>query len=435
MRKVAFHTLGCKVNQYETEAMEELFENREYEIVKDDEIADIYIINTCTVTNFGDRKSRQFIRRAKRLNPNSTIAVVGCYSQISPDEVEKIEGVDIIIGTTQREKIVDLCEKSIFEGEKINIVEDISRHKDFDNLNIVDIKEKTRANIKIQDGCNQFCSYCIIPYARGPVRSRELSNTIEQCIRLRDTGFKEIVLTGIHIASYGKDLGDLGLIDVIEEISKIQGIERIRLSSIEPTLIDENFMKRAIETGKLCDHFHLSLQSGSDTVLKRMNRKYSTREYKDIVNTIRKYMPNAGITTDIIVGFPGETDMEFEETCNFVKEIGFSKIHVFKYSKRQGTVASRFENQIHGSIKQSRSERLISLGQELSDNFNEKFLGKELKVLFEEGNKENLDFMEGYTTNYIRVKARGDKKIQGQILNTKLLKKEKEYLLGKIEEF
>ena len=435
MRKVAFHTLGCKVNQYETEAMEELFENRDYKIVRDGEKADIYIINTCTVTNFGDRKSRQFIRRAKKLNPNSIIAVVGCYSQISPDEVEKIEGVDVIIGTSQRERIVDLCEEAKSKEEKINIVEDISKHRDFDNLNIVDIKEKTRANIKIQDGCSQFCSYCIIPYARGPIRSRDLSNIIEECIRLRDAGFKEIVLTGIHIASYGKDIGDLGLIDVIEEISKIEGIERIRLSSIEPTLIDADFMKRAVETGKLCDHFHLSLQSGSDIVLKRMNRKYTTEEYKNIVNIIRKYMPDAGITTDVIVGFPGETDEEFEETYNFVKEIGFSKIHVFKYSPREGTVASKMDNQIHGEIKQNRSERLIALGEELSNNFNESFLGKEFMVLYEEESKENPDFMEGYTTNYIRVKTKADKNTPGKILNTKLIEIEKEYLLGKIEEF
>ncbi|NMB09011.1 MAG: tRNA (N(6)-L-threonylcarbamoyladenosine(37)-C(2))-methylthiotransferase MtaB [Tissierellia bacterium] len=434
MNKVAFHTLGCKVNQYETEAMEELFERHGYKIVGNDEIADIYVINTCTVTNFGDKKSRQFIRRAKKLNPNSTIAVVGCYSQISPDEVERIEGVDVIIGTTQRDKVVDLCEKAILEGKKINIVGNINRRKDFENLKIVDIKEKTRANIKIQDGCNQFCSYCIIPYARGPIRSRELSDIIEECIRLRDAGFKEIVLTGIHIASYGKDIGDLSLIDVIEEISKIQGIERIRLSSIEPTLINEEFMTRAVKTGKLCDHFHLSLQSGSDTVLKRMNRKYTTEEYKNIVKIIRKHMPNAGITTDVIVGFPGETDNEFEETYNFVKEIGFSRIHVFKYSPRQGTVASKFKNQIHGDVKQVRSERLISLGEELSNNFNENFVGKELKVLYEENSKEDQNFMEGYTTNYIRVKAKGSEKIQGLILNTKLTKKENEYLIGKIEE-
>ncbi len=434
MKKVGFHTLGCKVNQYETEAMEELFENKGYEIVNSDGVADIYVINTCTVTNFGDRKSRQFIRRAKKLNPNSIIAVVGCYSQISPEEVEKIDGVDVIIGTSQREKIVDLCEEAILKDGKINIVEDISQHMDFENLNIVDIKEKTRANIKIQDGCNQFCSYCIIPYARGPIRSRKLSDIIEESKRLRDSGFKEIILTGIHIASYGKDINGHRLIDVIEEIGKIHGIERIRLSSIEPTLIDQEFMERAVKTNKLCDHFHLSLQSGSDTVLKRMNRKYTTEEYKNIVKIIRNYMPDAGITTDIIVGFPGETDEEFEETYNFVKDIGFSRIHVFKYSPREGTAASRFRDQIHGNIKQTRSEALISLGDSLTNSFNEKFIGEKLQVLFEESSTENPSIMEGYTTNYIRVKSQGTEEMKGEILPIRLINKENDFLIGKIEE-
>lgn len=434
MSRVRFHTLGCKVNQYETEAMEELFENKGYEIASSDEIADIYVINTCTVTNLGDRKSRQFIRRAKKLNPDSIIAVVGCYSQISPEEVEKIDGVDIIIGTTQRKKIVDLCEEAASKNGKINIVENISEYKDFEDLNIVDIKEKTRANIKIQEGCNQFCSYCIIPYARGPIRSRELSDIIEESERLRDSGFKEIILTGIHIASYGKDFNGPELIDVIEEIGKIDGIERIRLSSIEPTLIDEEFMERGLKTKKLCDHFHLSLQSGCDAVLKRMNRKYSTEEYKKIVKLIRKYMPNAGITTDIIVGFPGETDEEFEETYDFVKDIGFSKIHVFKYSSREGTAASKFNDQIHGNIKQTRSETLISLGDSLMNSFNEKFTGEKLQVLFEESSKEDVGFMEGYTTNYIRVKCQASEKIKGKILPVRLIGIENDFLLGKIEE-
>lgn len=433
MKKVAFHTLGCKVNQYETEAMEELFKNKGYKIVNSSNIADIYIINTCTVTNFGDKKSRQFIRKAKRLNPDSTIVVVGCYSQVSPEEVEKIHGVDVIIGTSERDKIVQLCEEAIEKGEKINIVKDISRQKDFEDLNIADIKEKTRAYIKIQDGCNQYCSYCIIPYARGPIRSRELKNIIKECERLRDAGFKEIVLTGIHIASYGKDLGDIRLIDVIEEISKIPNIERIRLSSIEPTLIDDEFMKRALATGKLCDHFHLSLQSGSDSVLKRMNRKYTTSQYKEIVSLIRKYMPNAGITTDIIVGFPGETEEEFRETCDFVKEIGFSRIHVFKYSPREGTVASRLKDQIHGDIKQARSDKLIALGGELSRQFSQKFLGKELEVLYEENSKNDVGKIEGYTTNYIRVKAKGDEGIQGKILNTYFIESKDGNLIGEIK--
>lgn len=431
MTKVAFHTLGCKVNQYETEAMEELFKKRGYEVVLPDDIADIYIINTCTVTNLGDRKSRQFIRRAKKLNEESIIAVVGCYSQTAPDEVEKIEDVDIIIGTTDREKIVDLCEEVKRTKKRINIVRNIKSYKQFEDLSIDNVKSKTRAYIKIQDGCNQYCSYCIIPYARGPIRSRKIENIISEAEKLAQANFKEVILTGIHVASYGKDLKNISLLDVIEQISKVDGIERIRLSSMEPTFIDENFMKSAVEIKKLCDHFHLSLQSGSDSVLKRMNRKYTTNEYRKIVELIRNYMPNAGITTDIIVGFPGETEEEFYETYNFVKEIGFSRIHVFKYSPRKGTPASKFSNQIHGNIKHRRSEELIHLGNELMDAFNERFIDKTVDVLFEE---EKDGFFEGYTTNYIRVKVESNKNIQGEILPVKIIGKENDILIGKIEE-
>ncbi|CCQ97390.1 Threonylcarbamoyladenosine tRNA methylthiotransferase MtaB [[Clostridium] ultunense Esp] len=431
MRKVAFYTLGCKVNQYETEAMEELFEKRGYEIVDSDKDADIYVINTCTVTNLGDRKSRQFIRRAKKANANSIIAAVGCYSQVAPEEVEAIEGVDIVIGTTDRNSIVDLCEEAKNKNKKINIVKSIKGHKEFENLNIADLKSKTRAYIKIQEGCNQFCSYCIIPYARGPIRSRDLEGIINESKRLAKAGFKEVILTGIHVTSYGKDFQDLTLVDVIEEISKIDGIERIRLSSIEPRFVNEKFMQRAVNSKKLCDHFHLSLQSGSNTVLKRMNRKYTTSQYKDIVNLIREYMPDAGITTDIIVGFPGETAEEFEETYNYVKDIHFSRIHVFKYSPRKGTPASRFKDQIHGNIKQERSEKLILLGEELMESFNKKYIDKTLPVLFEEGEK---GWMEGYTTNYIRIKAQAGDEIRGKILPVKIVDKENDFLIGKIEE-
>lgn len=435
MKKVAFYTLGCKVNQYETEAMEELFEKRGYNIVVNHDIADIYVINTCTVTNLGDRKSRQFIRRAKKSNKNSIIAVVGCYSQVASDEVEKIEGVDIVIGTAHRDRIVDLCEEAISNNKKINIVKDIRGYKDFENLNIEDVKSKTRAYIKIQDGCNQFCSYCIIPYARGPIRSRDLEDIIEETKRLSEVGFKEIILTGIHVASYGKDLGSLTLLDVIEEVAKVDGIERIRLSSIEPTLIDSRFMERALNTNKLCDHFHLSLQSGSDTVLKRMNRNYTTEQYRKIVELIRSYMPHVGITTDIIVGFPGETDMEFQQTYDFVEEMGFSRVHVFKYSPRKGTPASRLKDQVHGKLKSHRSDKLITLGDRLMEDFNNRFLGKTLEVLFEENSKDHIGFMEGYTTNYIRVKVRSEDSVRGKILPVNIIDIEDDILIGKIEEF
>ncbi len=430
MDKVAFYTLGCKVNQYETEAMEEIFEKKGYTIVNEDDIADIYVINTCTVTNLSDRKSRQFISRAKKLNKDAIIAVVGCYSQVSPDEVSKIEGVDVVIGTTDRNRILELCEKVKEDNEKINIVRNVKTQKEFETINIDDIKSKTRAYIKIQDGCNQFCSYCIIPYARGPIRSRSLDDIIKETKKLAYGGFKEVVLTGIHVASYGKDIDKIPLTKVLEEVGKVDGIERIRLSSLEPTLIDEDFMKSIVKIGKVCDHFHLSLQSGSDTVLKRMNRKYTTAEYRDIVNLIRKYMPKAGITTDIIVGFPGETEEEFNETLEFVKEIGFSRIHVFKYSPRRGTPAAKYESQIDGNIKNIRSERLIALGEELMLEFNKKMLDSTLSVLFEEESKNEKGYIEGYTTNYVRVKSKKDPSTIGKIVDVKIKMAKNDFLLG-----
>ncbi len=433
MKTVAFHTLGCKVNQYETEAMEELFEKKGYSIVDGDELADIYVINTCTVTNLSDRKSRQFIRKAKKLNGNPIIAVVGCYSQVSPEEVEKIDGVDVIIGTSERNRIVELCEEAKRNSKKINIVRDIKKYKKFDKINIDEIKSKSRAYIKIQDGCNQFCSYCIIPYARGPIRSRAYDEIISETQKLADANFKEIVLTGIHVASYGKDLDKLPLIQVIKGIGNIRGIERIRLSSLEPTLIDDDFMKELVDIGKVCDHFHLSLQSGSNSVLKRMNRKYTKELYREKVDIIRKYMPDAGLTTDIIVGFPGETEEEFNETYNFVKDILFSRIHVFKYSPRKGTPAAKYENQIDGNIKGNRSDMLINLGNELTRKFNEKFINKNLDVLFEEVNNDIENSYEGYTNNYIRTRVISDNPIIGEIKNVKIVNSAGELLIGSIE--
>ena len=435
MKTVAFYTLGCKVNQYETEAMEELFETNGYKIVSTDEVADVYVINTCTVTNLGDRKSRQVIRRAKRLNEGSTIAVVGCYSQVAPEEVFSIEGVDVVIGTTDRNRIVELCEEVKENRSRINAVRDLKGIKDFEELNIDEIKSRTRAYIKIQEGCNQFCTYCIIPYARGPIRSRNLESIIDESNRLAKAGFKEIILTGIHVASYGKEKGETNLLDVIKEVSKVEGIQRIRLSSIEPTLITEEFMKSIVQLPKVCDHFHLSLQSGSDSILKKMNRKYTTSQYRKIVDIIRKYMPDAGITTDIIVGFPGETEEEFNETYNFVKEIGFSRIHVFKYSPRKGTPASKFNNQINGNIKHERSEKLIELGNSLTREFNRKFIGETLEVLFEEEHEGDSSFVEGYTTNYIRVLLKHDISIKGKIVPIKMIELYNEKLIGEIKEF
>lgn len=431
-KTVSIFTLGCKVNQYETEAMAELFENNGYDIVDEDENADVYVINTCTITNLGDRKSRQFIRRAKNKNPDAVIAVVGCYAQTSPDEVMSIEEVDLVIGTKDRNRIVELSQQVKENREKINIVADIMEQREFEEMEIDDIEGRTRAFLKIQDGCNQYCSYCIIPYARGPIRSRKLDNILSEVEKLVKKGFKEVVLTGIHVASYGKDIGEIRLIDIIEKVHEISGIERIRLSSIEPTIMTKDFLDRIIKLPKVCDHFHLSLQSGSNSVLKRMNRKYTTEEYKKIVELIREYMPNVGITTDIIVGFPEETEEEFDETCRFVEEIGFSRIHVFPYSPRKGTPAAKHKNQIPGDIKHQRSKKLIKIGEENTIKFINRFIGSTLDVLFEEESKQGSEFIEGYTTNYIRVLSKSSTSLEGEILPVRLEISEGENLIGKI---
>lgn len=414
MDRVTFHTLGCKVNQYETEAMMELFKNKGYTIVSEEDFADIYVINTCTVTNMSDRKSRQFIRKAKKINPDCLVAVVGCYSQVSPEEVENIEGVDVIIGTNNRNMIVELCEESKNTGEKINKVITSNQLRSFEEIKINTIESKTRAYLKVQDGCNQYCSYCIIPYARGPVRSREYLEVEREVKKLAKNGFKEIVLTGIHIASYGKDLEAIDLKKLIYNLSFIEGIQRIRLSSIEPNIIDEEFMKIAYNTKKVCDHFHLSLQSGSDTVLSRMNRKYNTAEYYEKVDLIRKYFPNAGITTDVIVGFPGETDEEFKQTLEFVQKIGFSKIHVFKFSPRKGTKAYSMKDQVPSSIKEERSKILIDVSDSMMKDFNKKLIGCKADVLFE-SKFQGEGLYEGYTTNYVRVFKKSESDLVGQI--------------------
>ena len=430
-KKVAFLTLGCKVNQYETEAMTELFLNNDYNIVSSDEFSDVYVINTCTVTNLSDKKSRQFIRRSRNKNSEAVIAVVGCYSQVSPEEIAKIEEVDIILGTDNRNKLVEICEEFMKDKNKVNLVRDIMKVREFEELRIDDVEGKTRAFLKVQDGCNQYCSYCIIPYARGSIRSRKMDSIVREVKRLAQAGFKEVVLTGIHIASYGKDLGDERLIDLIEAIHETEGLERIRLGSLEPTLITDDFMKRLSSLKKVCNHFHLSLQSGSDTVLQRMNRKYTTDEYKSIVGTIRQYMSDVAFTTDIIVGFPEETEQEFLETCEFVKSIGFSKVHVFQYSPRKGTPAAELK-QLDGNIKHDRSKSLISLSENLTKEFNERFIGDQLNVLFENKSKFKENHVEGYTTNYIRVICIGDESLEGLIKLVDIDSTHKESLIGTI---
>ena len=397
MKKAAFYTLGCKVNQYETNAMIEKFRNANYKIVEYEEFADVYIVNTCTVTNMSDRKSRQILRRAKEINPNAILCAVGCYAQVAKNELAKMDEIDLILGNNDKKHILSKIEE--FEKEKVKQyqVSNMLDERNYTEWNTVAYTDKARAEIKIQDGCDRYCTYCIIPYARGPVRSRLLEDVCNEVTKIAKTGIKEIVITGIHISSYGKDLKeDIALIDLLEEIDKIDGIERIRLGSLEPLIITEEFVARLGKLKKVCNHFHLSLQSGCDTTLERMNRRYTTMEFRKIVEILRKNIAEVALTTDIIVGFPGETDKEFEITYNFLKEIKFSKMHVFKYSPRKGTKAASFPNQINGKIKDERSERLIALSLENEKEFAAQYVGKEIEVLFE-------NEYEGHTTNYIEV--------------------------------
>ena len=394
-------TLGCKVNQYESEAVEELFIQKGHKKAKEN--ADIYVINTCTVTNMSDRKSRQMISKARKDNPQAIIAVMGCYSQVKPEEVAKIEGVDIVLGSRNKENVVELCEEILENKGALDKIIAPSESKTFEELQISNQSEMTRAYIKIQDGCNMYCSYCLIPYARGNIVSREIPDIVSESQRLADNGFKEIVLTGIHVASYGKDFNeDISLIDVIEAVASVDGIKRIRLSSMEPRHITREFLERMKATGKACDHFHLSLQSGSDKILKAMNRKYDKDIYRQKVNLIRDVFPNAGITTDIIVGFPGESEENHKETMDFVNDIKFSKTHLFKFSPREGTRAAKMGDQVDGNTKKVRLHELAKIEEINRNKFLEKQIGKTLSVLFETGS-DIKGYKSGYSTNYLRV--------------------------------
>lgn len=401
MRRVAFYTLGCKVNQYETEAMRELFMNRGDTVVETDEAADVYVINTCTVTGMSDKKSRQVIRRFRRQNAEAVIAVVGCYAQIAPAEVMAIEGVNLVMGTHQRSRILDYLE-GLGAEDRREVVSDIGKIREFEEMTVDRIEGRTRAFVKIQDGCDRYCSYCIIPYARGPVRSREADNVVAEVERLADKGFAEVVLTGIHVASYGKDLKHGSLMDLIRRIDSLPGIRRIRLSSLEPTLMTAAFAEALSGCEKVCPHFHLSLQSGSDTVLARMNRRYDTAGYREAVAVIRAHWPEAAITTDIIAGFPGETEAEFQETCAFVREMDFARVHVFGFSPREGTPAAVMEAQVPAEVRQSRVETLIAISDSLTQGYLARFLGRELRIIVEASDPVN-NRAEGLTDNYLRV--------------------------------
>lgn len=430
MKKAAFYTLGCKVNQYETEALSGLFKKAGYMVVDFNEAADIYVINTCTVTGMSARKSRQAIRRAKSINPAAIVVVAGCYAQTASEEIAAIPGVDLVIGTNERGRIIEYVRR-IEAGEgRLNAVGSIMDVKTFEELKVDTYTEHTRAFLKIQEGCSQYCAYCIIPYARGPIRSRAPENVTEEVERLAAGGYKEIVLTGIHLASYGKDLKNTSLLDIIRKIHEIPGIERIRLGSIEPTTVTAEFVDAVREMGKLCPHYHISLQSGCDETLKRMNRKYTTSQYREVIRLLRESINDVSITTDIMVGFPGETEEEFEKSYRFAKEISFSKIHVFKYSPRKGTPAAGFSGQVEPLVKEERSNRLIALSNAGTLEFNSKFVGRTLPVLVEREVRTMEGFMEGLTPNYIRVVFRGNNKMEGKIVNVRMDKAEDDYMTG-----
>lgn len=403
MKTVAFITLGCKVNQYETNAMSQKLIEEGYKIVEHTQKADIYIINTCTVTNMPDRKSRQMIRRAKEINPEAIIIAVGCYVQVAKKEIEKIKEIDLALGNEEKVDIVKYCNEIIQKNKKEEIA-DVMQSRKFAEFGETSYTEKTRAVIKVQDGCDRFCSYCIIPYARGRVRSREPEHIIKEIKQIANEGIKEVVITGIHIASYGKDFKkDYKLIDLLEEINKIDGIERIRLGSIEPLLITEEFVQRLVKLEKICEQFHLSLQSGCDETLKRMNRRYTTQQFEEIVKRLRKAYDNVNLTTDIIVGFPGETEEEFAKTYKFLEKIKFYKMHIFKYSPRKGTRAEQMPQQIEPQLKEERSKKLIELSDKNEKEYNSEYVGKRVEVLWEEQKNE---IYKGHTKNYVLVEMK-----------------------------
>ena len=431
MKKAASFALGCKVNQYESEAIAELFAEKGYEIVGIDEEADVYVINTCTVTNFGDKKSRQLIRKVKRQNENAIVAVVGCYAQTAPKELMEIAGVNLVIGTKDRAQIVEMVEQYDRANGVENHVSDIMKERVFEPLSIQKLANRTRAYLKIQDGCSQYCSYCIIPYARGPIRSREPQEVVAEVKRLAETGFKEVVLTGIHVASYGKDRRDTSLLDILKQVHEVEGIERIRFSSIEPNVVTEEFAQTMAALPKVCDHFHLSLQSGCDKTLKEMNRKYDTEKYRQAAATLRKYLPKVALTTDIIVGFPGETEEDFRESYAFAEEIGFAKIHVFPYSPKRGTPAAARKDQLLNAVKSERSHTLIQLSDRMAADFLADAVGTDAEVLYERAVGEGI--YEGHTTNYMKVHGRSEADLTNRIAKTHITRAEGEMLFGDVE--
>lgn len=427
MKKVALHNLGCKVNAYETEAMQEMLEKEGYEIVPFKEGADIYIINTCTVTNIADRKSRQMLHRARKMNPDAIVVAAGCYVQAQENEHHELDScIDIVIGNNKKQDLIQILNE--YESKcKTEEVIDINHTNEYENLNLSRTGEHTRAYIKVQDGCNQFCSYCIIPFARGRVRSRSLEDVVQEVTTLSENGYKEVVLTGIHLSSYGVDFEEqeagkkTDLLTLILAVHEIPGIERIRLGSLEPRIVTEEFAKTIAGLPKMCPHFHLSLQSGCDATLKRMNRRYTTDEYFEKCELLRKCFDHPALTTDVIVGFPGETEEEFEESKAFVDKVNFYETHIFKYSKREGTRAAVMENQVPEQIKAERSAQLIELGAKKQEAYEKEMVGKDVEILVEEPAQiDGKEVQVGHTKEYIKVALESDENLQNQIVKMRI---------------
>ncbi|SHK58332.1 tRNA (N(6)-L-threonylcarbamoyladenosine(37)-C(2))-methylthiotransferase MtaB [Hespellia stercorisuis] len=426
MKKVALHNLGCKVNAYETEAMQELLEKEGYEIVPFKEGADIYVINTCTVTNMADRKSRQMLHRAKKMNPDAIVVAAGCYVQAQSEKGEIDDSIDIVIGNNKKQDLIAVLreyEQNHAECVSENVI-DINHTKEYENLHLSRTAEHTRAYIKVQDGCNQFCTYCIIPYARGRVRSRDKAEIVAEVTGLSENGYKEVVLTGIHLSSYGIDFPEEraeNLLSLIEAVHGVNGIERIRLGSLEPRIVTEEFAKAISQMPKLCPHFHLSLQSGCDATLKRMNRRYSSAEYREKCELLRKYFEMPALTTDVIVGFPGESEEEYAQSKAFVDSLNFYETHIFKYSKRKGTKAAVMENQIPEDVKTARSNEMIAMGHEKQKTYESWFCGRQVEVLVEEQIRlDESTVWTGYTREYMKVALQSDRNLQNCVVKVEI---------------
>jgi threonylcarbamoyladenosine tRNA methylthiotransferase MtaB len=423
MPTVAFHTLGCKVNHYETEAIWQLFKEQNYDRVEFEATADVYVINTCTVTNTGDKKSRQVIRRAVRKNPDAVICVTGCYAQTSPAEIMAIPGVDIVVGTQDRVKMLEYIEQYKTEREPINGVRNIMKNRVYEELDVPAFTDRTRASLKIQEGCNNFCTFCIIPWARGLMRSRDPQEVVHQAQQLVDAGYKEIVLTGIHTGGYGEDMKDYNLAKLLVDLeANVKGLKRLRISSIEASQITDEVIDVIAKSNIVVRHLHIPIQSGSDTVLKRMRRKYTMEFFGERINRLKEVLPGLAVTSDVIVGFPGETEEEFMDTYNFIKEHKFSELHVFPYSKRTGTPAARMDDQVDEEVKNERVHRLIALSDQLAKEYASQFENEVLEIIPEEESKDNEGYLVGYTDNYLKVLLPGTEDLIGKLVKVKLTK-------------